>query len=197
MNITTIDALGRYFEALYTLNQRLLALCGTNAVDHMGIQEQYIDDVIMTLPRLIPYRFENNDIILVSKDGLLRFSDDIPLIRSEFEKLLQNHHDILVDIKRARNKLEHEMDNAHLVDSVTSPFATFSVTYIVSGEDKHICSDALISIVKDLNALFSKIQERGSPRSHISERTLSRTLFFSSISISLLFFFTSSGTWSG
>lgn len=161
MNVTTMNALSRYFEALYILNQRLLTLCGTNSYDHMNVQGQYIDEVIMTLPRLIPYKFKKNsdEIRLVYEDGLLRFSDDIPFLRSGYEDVFQNHNDLLVDVKKVRNKLEHEMDNVRLVSSGSGPSATFSVIYNVDGIDINLCSNMLIALVKDLNILFSKIQE--------------------------------------
>ncbi len=165
MNVTTIKALFRYFEALYNLNKNLLTLCGTNAYHHADGQEDYIDEIIITIPRLIPFKFRRNsdEIILINTDGLMRFSNDILCISRDYENIFHTHYDFLVKTKKIRNKLEHEIDNARVKSSCSSPASVFHVTYTIDDETGEksftIDSEELIQMVKDLNALFSKIQK--------------------------------------
>lgn len=52
MTITTANALFRYFETLYGLNQNLIVLCGTDVFDHQGEQERRIDELMMAVPSM-------------------------------------------------------------------------------------------------------------------------------------------------
>lgn len=85
MTITTANALFRYFEALYGLNQNLIVLCGTDVFDHQGEQERRIDELIMVVPRLVPYGFNKKTAAyeIGKTDGLMKFSDDIPFMRED------------------------------------------------------------------------------------------------------------------
>ena len=56
VNQNLANALLRYFEALYTLNQNTITLCGVDVIDNNGQFEKYVDDVIFTIPRLVPYK---------------------------------------------------------------------------------------------------------------------------------------------
>jgi hypothetical protein len=165
MNTTVINAFYRYFEALYNLNRNLITLCGTNSFDHMEKQHRYMDEVITTIPRLIPYKLKRNtnEIELISTDGLMRFLTDIPFLNADYKKLLQDHNGFLVKAKKIRNKLEHELDNAQITSSCGGSSTMFSVTYRVGKNSFTLRAEELILFVKDLNALFSKIQENVYP----------------------------------
>ena len=167
MTITTADALCRYFESLYHLNQTLIALCGTDMFDYQGKQERQIDDVVMSIPRLVPYIFNRKaqTYEISKKDGLMRFSDDIPFLKEDYESILLKHLDCLEKVKKIRNKLEHEMHGANIVASVSG--SMFSVSYEVIWEDTEViidlCASEIIAFVKDMNMLFSKIQKLVTP----------------------------------
>ena len=72
MTITTADALYRYFEVIYNLNQNLITLCGTNILYHKEEQDRRIDEVVMAIPRLIPYskNKQTGDYQIKKTDGL-------------------------------------------------------------------------------------------------------------------------------
>ena len=55
MEIATANALFRYFEELYGLNQNVIALCGINVFDITDKYERRMDEVMITIPRLVPY----------------------------------------------------------------------------------------------------------------------------------------------
>jgi hypothetical protein len=161
MTLPAINALFRYFETLFIMNQNLLALCGSNVFYQMQEQEKLIDDVIINIPRLIPYGYNTKDQLYEIKksDGLMKFADNFPFLSVEYEKILQDHNDLLIKVVRIRNKLVHEIHNARIVASGSSPSFLFSFTYEVNESEINIYSSELIAFAKDLNTLFSKIQE--------------------------------------
>ena len=161
MQIITANALYRYFETLYNMNQNLIVLCGTDVFDHKGEQERRIDEVIMAIPRLVPYSFNKKTSVyeIGKTDGLMEFSDDIPFLHTDYECILQKHDSFLENAKKVRNKLEHEMHGARIVASSSGTTSLFSVTYEVGENEIDICATELIAFTKDLNILFSKIQE--------------------------------------
>ena len=160
MTITTANALFRYFEALYNLNQNLMVLCGTDVYDHQGEQERRIDEVLMAIPRLVPYGYNKKvgKYEIINTDGLLRFSDDISFLREDYEKLFQKHRGFLEKAVKVRNKLEHEMHGARVVASSSGTTSMFSVTYEVAENNIDLRADEIIACVKEINILFSKIQ---------------------------------------
>ena len=158
METATANALFRYFEELYGLNQNVIALCGINVFDITDKYERRMDEVMITIPRLIPYKLRDADkIMLIQKDGLMSFVNDIPFLGLDYKNILQKHNDFLVKAKKIRNKLEHQVHNANIVGLGSNP-SWFSVTYKVKDTEIDLRSYELISFVKDLNVLFSKIQ---------------------------------------
>ena len=161
MTITTANALFRYFETLYGLNQNLIVLCGTDVFDHQGEQERRIDELMMAVPRLVPYSFKKKTATyeIETADGLMKFSDDIPFLSVDYKSILQKHKDFLTKTKKVRNKLEHEMHGARIVASSSGTTSMFSVTYEVAEDEIDLRAAEIIAFVKDMNILFSKIQE--------------------------------------
>lgn len=160
MTRTTANALYRYFEALYLLNQNLIILCGMDATEHMENQEKYADEVMMAIPRLIPYMFNKatSSYIISQNDGLMKFAGEIPFLREDYERILDNYKVFLENVKKVRNKLEHEMHGAIIVTAIGGGAEMFAITYKVSDSGIGFEAAELISFVKELNVLFSKIQ---------------------------------------
>ena len=102
MTIGTANALYRYFELLYGLNQNLIVLCGTDVFDHKGEQERRIDEVIIAIPRLVPYGFHKKTgaYKLEKTDGLMNFSDDILFLETEYKAIFQKHKEFLEKTKK-------------------------------------------------------------------------------------------------
>ncbi len=161
MTITTANALYRYFEALYNLNQNLMVLCGTDIYDHQGEQERRIDEVMMAVPRLIPYSYNKKlgKYEIKNTDGLMQFSEDISFLGEDYENLYQKHRNFLEKAIKVRNKLEHEMHGARIVASSSGSTSMFSVTYEVAESYIDLRAAEIIAFVKDMNILFSRIQE--------------------------------------
>lgn len=160
MTVTTANALYRYFDTMYGLNQNLITLCGTDICDHMGEQERRMDELAIAVPRLVPYSFNKKaGIYEINKaDGLMMFSDDIPFLREDYEIILQKHKTFLEKTKKVRNKLEHEMHSARIVAASSGSTSMFSVTYEAAEDELELWAIEIIAFAKDMNILFSKIQ---------------------------------------
>jgi len=161
MTIDTANALCRYFEALYNLNQNLIVLCGVGVIDSKGDPEKRLDDIIMSVPRLVPYNCnkETSEYKISRSDGLMRFSNDIPFLKDDYETNLKKHLEFLKKIKKVRNKLEHEMHGARIVASTSGTMSLFHVTYEVNEDTIDLTADEIISFVKDINIIFAKLQK--------------------------------------
>lgn len=57
MTITAANALFGYFKALYTMNQKTITLCGLDVEDPFHQFEKVADDIVSTIPRLVPYTY--------------------------------------------------------------------------------------------------------------------------------------------
>lgn len=160
MTIDAANALFRYFESLYSLNQNLIILCGVDILDHKVDYEQRIDEIMMTIPRLLPYvhNKKTQSYEISPKDGLMNFSTDIPFLSADYDIIFQKHTDFLIKAKKVRNKLEHEMHGARIIASMSSNASLFTVTYEVTEKLADIKANEIISFVKDMNVLFAKIQ---------------------------------------
>lgn len=90
MNIEVANALSRYFESLYNLNQNLIMLCGVDVIDDRGQYEKYLEEIIHVIPRLIPYGYKKNSTqyIIMEKDGLMEFSKEISFLKDDYEQML-------------------------------------------------------------------------------------------------------------
>lgn len=156
------NALYRYFEALYDFNRNLITLCGVDVLDNAGYYEKYVEEIIHVVPQLIPYAFNRtvNKYEIDASDGLLEFSEELPFLKCDYVSILQEHYDLLVRIKKIRNKFEHRMHGANIVASGSGSISLFDVTYEIGNQDIDLKASELIALVEDINGLFSKIQQK-------------------------------------
>ena len=161
MNQNLANALLRYFEALYTLNQNTITLCGVDVIDNNGQFEKCVDDVIFTIPRLVPYKKSKGkeELKICNSDGLLKFSQDLPFMEKGYSDLLAVHIIFLAKVKKIRNKLEHEMHAATIESSGSGNGVLFHVCYKVDDEEITIYAGEMIRFAKQINELFAQIQD--------------------------------------
>lgn len=160
MTIDAANALYRYFETLYNLNQSLIILCGVDVVDNRVHYEKHTEDVIQAIPRLVPYKYnwDISDHAIEVSDGLMEFVHEIPFLKGDYEMIFQSHKEFLIKAKKIRNKLEHKLHGARIVASSSGSVSFFAITYEVAGEDIEIEVSEIIGFVKEINTMFSKIQ---------------------------------------
>lgn len=161
MKQTTANALFRYFETLYGLNQNLIVLCGTDVCGYMDEHCRRVDEVLTAIPRLVPYVYNKTTSTyeLKKTDGLMIFADEISFLNTDYEHIFQKHTEFLEKAKKIRNKLEHEMHGARIVAAGSGATSMFSVTYKITDKEIDLCAAEIILFTKDMNLLFSKIQE--------------------------------------
>lgn len=160
MTVKVANALYRYFDTLYTVNQNLIVLCGIDAIDDREQSEEYIDKVVQTVPRLVPYEYDKkkSSYVISEESGLMEFSTEIPFLKNNYENILQKHMEFLMKAKKVRNKLEHQMHSATIVASSSGTMSLFSMTYSVEEQEYRLDADEIIEFVKDMNKLFANIQ---------------------------------------
>lgn len=160
MTIDAANALYRYFETLYYLNQSLIILCGVDVIDNRGHYEKHIEDVIQAVPRLVPYKYnwDISDHAITVSDGLMEFAHELPFLKGDYEMIFLTHKEFLIKVKKIRNKLEHKLHGAKIVASSSGSVSFFAITYEVAGEDIEIEVSEIIGFVKEINTMFSKIQ---------------------------------------
>ena len=161
MNTKTANALGDYFETLFETNRNLIMFCGIDIYgDTLWQQQEIIRSVICSIPQLIPYSAgkNGNGYRIVDRDGLLEFSEDLPFLKKDYENLLEHHMLFLKKIKTIRNKCEHKMHGADLTSAGAGTFIEFELVYHTGQQEITVYSGEFISLMKDLNILFYKIQ---------------------------------------
>lgn len=161
MTVAALSALYRYFQALYNLNQHLIILCGVDVLDNEGQYQEHVEEVALLIPRLVPYVLnKKTEKYQIRKgDGLLEFNGEIPLLEESYCAILKKHKKVLSSIKAIRNKLEHSMHAARVVASGSGTSCLFEITYKIKDVEFEITANELISLIKELNILFSHIQD--------------------------------------
>lgn len=161
MTTKAANALYRYFETLYNLNQGLITLCGIDIIDNSSLYEKYIEDVIHMVPRLVPYVFNRitDKYVIEANDGLLEYLEEIPFLLEAYNSLLSDHYEFLTKTKKVRNKLEHKMHGANIVASGSGSMTLFNATFEVGDDFFDFEAAEIINFVKDINVMFSKIQD--------------------------------------
>lgn len=160
MEKNTLNALYRYFEALYEMNQNLIVLCGMNVIDNRYKYGKILENVIQAIPRLVPYEYKKKAKAyeINFQSGLMQFSSDIQYLASGYTTIFQKHKNFLIKVKKIRNKLEHEMHSSTVIASSNGIGELFNTTYDICGEKVSLNAGEIISFTKDLNTLFARIQ---------------------------------------
>lgn len=136
MNLKIANALYGYFETMYIMNQRLIQLCGYNIMACNELPTKLLLDIVQDVPRVIPYMYERKDekLVLAKRNGLLEFQDEIPYLRSDYAKILEDHYSFIDTVRKIRNKYEHRMHDVDWLGTVGGPFNYFDVQFEVNEE---------------------------------------------------------------
>ena len=159
------NALFGYFEVLYRTNQAILLLCGTDIFNCRFENTSKVLDVIQDIPRLVPFEYKNSKdkLELTDKNGLLEFNSEITFLRDDYDIILEHNENFLNKVRKIRNKYEHKMHAVSPRSAGSSNFVIFEYEFFVrenSGKEEivSVCSCEFISLIKELNIMFSKIQ---------------------------------------
>ncbi len=172
MDNNLFNAIYGYIEVLYSSNRRLIKLCGSDAIDTFNVGCIEILDLLQDIPRLIPYGVERGvKVKLNNQDGLLEFDDNLRYLKDNYESIIQENKELLIKIKKIRNKYEHKIHDAKIMSHYSGNDSWFRFGFKVNDKkyDKekkdyypvtyeyYIDSKDLIKLVKQLNILFNKI----------------------------------------
>lgn len=173
MDVKIANAMYGYLETLYIMNQKLLRLCGTDAIDNFEFNSKEVLDIIQDIPRLIPYSYNNKSKVLEydNRNGLLEFKDDIQYLSNEYDKILKENYTFLDKVRKVRNKYEHKMHGVKHVSSGSGSFSLFDFSFDVCGENIEVHASEFIKLIKLLNILFSKIVCEISTFAYENEKT--------------------------
>lgn len=153
------NSLGIYIETIYNTNIYLIKLAGINYYN-IDAGRKIVLDLIHNLCKLIPYHYDRNNkkMKLSNNDGLLEFNASMPYLLQDYERILLNNYDVLVKVKKIRNKLEHKMHSIKLGGNVGG---SGFFTYIIDIENNcvSINSNELIKLISELNIFFEKMVE--------------------------------------
>lgn len=152
-----------YYEVLYGCNQKLLHLIGTDVISHPKDDILLMLEIIDNIPRLIPYGFDNikNDYTICPQDGLMEFSNKVPLLAKKYNEILNNHKNLLKNIKDIRNKFEHKLHDIKVTRRSGGSTNSFTIEFTIKKGSSVMdisCYD-LVNLFKDLNSLFDDVSE--------------------------------------
>lgn len=161
MNSKIANALFSYFETLYTLNCNIISLCGVSGAENYGQSIKLINDSVYAIPRLVPYKYNKakKEYLICSNDGLLEYASEMPFLEEDYNFLLEHHIDFLRKVIKIRNKLEHRMHSAELKAVGSGSAILFEFEYSIDGVECQIYAKEMIGFIKNLNSMFSHIQE--------------------------------------
>lgn len=158
----TINSLKRYFYSMIKMNNKLIELLFFKGYDNFQKADLFLE-VCDLIFKIIPTKLYNdNNIKIDEKAGILLIQDLKQIILPHFEKLKYENSDILTKMKKLRNKFEHEPHNidSNFILSGNNSYRGFSLfNYIYKDEEISISTDELIKIINGLNKCFSDIQK--------------------------------------
>jgi len=159
MNVKISNALFCYFETLYHLNQKLIKLCGIDAIDDFENGERYILEIIQNIPRLIPYSYnkKTKQLEFKSSDGLLEYAQQITYLNDDYNDILKDNYDFLEKIRKVRNKYQHKMHGVRIKSSGSGSLSLFDYTFKVDDEEITLHAGSFIKLIKMINSLFTKM----------------------------------------
>ncbi|KAA3384399.1 hypothetical protein [Akkermansia muciniphila] len=159
MDVKIANAMSGYIQTLYYMNKKLIKLCGLNAFinDMTGYKEML--DISQDIPRVIPYywNMKNEKLELNDSNGLLEFSVDIEFLKSDYEYILCSNYEFLNKIRQIRNKHGHKMHDVKQQSVGDGSLYLFDFTVKINEVEICVCAGEFISLLKQINLLFSKI----------------------------------------
>lgn len=157
--IEFLNSLCPYFRMLDKINLLLLKSMSENIKLEPYENEDIFYEIVSELMRLLPYKFENNQIVL-QNDGIVQLKRKLDFIEEEYNKILMkpNYFDIFKNVWKIRNKFIHEPHNISFNMSVCGS-SSCSISLYYKNELLSIGTIELTAIIKKLNIIFEKIKK--------------------------------------
>lgn len=159
-----VNGISYYCRLLYKTNQNLIKLSDLNANSQCEASEaeDLIYQICETINILIPFKIcDNNNSISLENDaryyGILNFEKDLSFLHEELEMLINANKESLFNIKRIRNKREHEAFNILAKSFYSGKDLLIIVNFKYKDKMYRIDCEEIINIIKNLNIIFDKI----------------------------------------
>lgn len=159
MTTDIANSLYGYFETLYSVNQRLIKLCGVDVIDNFESSDKEVLNIIQDIPRLIPYYFNKDKkfLELNKRYGLMEYASNIEYLKNDYQKILNDNNNFLDKVRLIRNKYEHQLHDVRHNASGSGSNTLFDFEFTVDDKEIYIDSNEFIELIKPLNVLFSKL----------------------------------------
>ena len=89
---------------------------------------------------------------------MLEFGNTFDFLKNDFLNILNNNYELLDLIRKIRNKYEHKMHEVKIVGEGDGTFSLFEFDFVVEEKYITLCARNFITILIQLNAVYSKIQ---------------------------------------
>lgn len=159
---TTINNLKPYFYTLININNKLIKLTCFKGYDNLQKSDIFLEicDLIF---KIIPTKTLKDDVITIDENSGILLIDEIKrIILPELKEMTDRHNEILNNIKKLRNKLEHEPHNImkNFILSGQDAFRGFCfITFQYKDKEISVSTNNLIIIINYLNQFFTEIQK--------------------------------------
>ena len=159
---TTINNLKPYFYTLININNKLIKLTCFKGYDNFQKSDLFLEicDLIF---KIIPTKTLKDNIITIDENsGILLIDETKRIILPELKEMAEKYNAILVNMKKLRNKLEHEPHNIvkNFILSGQDIFRGFCfIKFQYKDKEISVSTGNLISIINYLNKSFTEIQK--------------------------------------
>ena len=160
MNSEIANSIAGYIEILNQVNRNLIKACGYDAyIDINGMLRNRVLDIVQEIPRLTPYKFDDQKQhqVIHKGYGLMEYQKEIPYLKSEYENILKANYDFLDKIRKIRNKYEHQMHKNRPSSSGSGTLILFDIEFDVNNELIKVSAGGFVKLIKGLNILFARL----------------------------------------
>lgn len=157
-----INNLKPYFYTLININNQLIRLTCFKGYDNFQKSDIFLEICDLILKFIPTKKLKNNKVLIDEESGILLINEIKKIILPEFQKIEQNHYKIISNLKKLRNKVEHEPHNIvrNFILSGECTFRGFCyITFQYKDSKISVSTDDLMVIINYLNQVFSKIQK--------------------------------------
>lgn len=161
----TINNLKYYFYCMIKINNKLIELLFFKGYDNFQKSDLFLEicDLIFKIIPVKVKKKENSAVISIDENaGILLLKELKNIILPQYNQLKSENSDILIKLKRLRNKVEHEphnIDTSFILSGNNLYREVSFFNYIYKGENISISTDELIKVINKLNKCFSDIQQ--------------------------------------
>lgn len=160
MDAKVANSVFGYLETLYNVNLKLIKLFGMDVTRRTERNVSTVLDLISDIFRLLPYKKNEDKMMLDGTAGLLTYKEVFDFLENGFNKILLSNYDFIDNIRRIRNKYQHKMHSVRIIGAGDGSLSLFDFDFSVDGSSINLVAKQFIQLVEEMNLLYSKIQQK-------------------------------------